>query len=171
MKKGTIIILTLLAALLLTGCGGQKTEDSAPAGTQAAGGGKPAAANQPPLSLGEKVRSAVPDADTLLALGEEDLSDDLGIEAADCEEFVFLQSTGMDGREILVIRAKTGEGTGKIAEAMEAHLKRRRDEARNYAPEAYELLTAAEVKTAGRTVALIVGANAGRETETVLAGE
>ena len=171
MKKGTMIICLLLAAMLLTGCGGQKTEDPAPAGTQAAEADQPAADNRQELSLADKIRSAAADAESLLPLTEEDLSDDLGIEAADYDEFVFLQSTGMDGREILVIRAKSEETAGKIAAAMETYLGRRRNEARNYAPEAYELLTAAGVQTRGRTAALIVGKDAGRETETVLAGE
>lgn len=171
MKKGTTAICLLLAAMLLTGCGGQKTEDPAPAGTQAAGAGETAAESRRNIPLADKVRSAAADAETLLPLTAEDLSDDLGIEETDYDEFVFLQSTGMDGREILAIRAKNTEAAGKIAAAMETYLGRRRNEARNYAPEAYELLTAAGVQTRGRTVALIVGKDAGRETETVLAGE
>ena len=158
MKKGLLIICLAAALLLLGSCGEKKKEE-------------PAATAQKAVPLTDAVRAAAADADALVPLNGDDLSADLGIEADEYSEFVFLQSTGMDGREILVIRAKDEASAGKAAKAAEEYLQRRRNEARNYAPAAYELLTAAEVKTRNKTVALIVGPNAAQETEAVLAGE
>ena len=165
MKKTLTVICALILTAFLTGCGEKKEE---PAKNEII---NPTAVTEI-FSLTDAVHKAVPDAETLFPLNEEDLMDELGIGSDLYSEFVFLKSNnGMDGREILVIRAKNESASGEIRKAAESYLQRRRDEARNYAPEAYELLTAAKVQVKGKTVALIVGADADAETNVLLAGE
>lgn len=162
MKKRTGLICALLAALLLlAGCGQQET-------------GKTTAAETAPaekLSLRELVDSEAPDAGDLAVLTAEDLTDMLGIVPDDYTEFVFLQSTGMDGREILAIRAANRDAADRVAKQAETYLERRMKETRNYAPEAYRLQSETKVRTRNLTVLLVVGPDAAKEADAILAGE
>ncbi len=156
MKKVMLILCILAAAAILTACGGT-TEESAATSTA--------------IPLADKVKSAAAGTEELAELNAEDLSDVLGAEAEDYREFIFLQSDGMDGREILVIRAKDKNAAEKLKGLAENYLERRLNETRNYAPEAYKLLSEAKVQTRNLTVALIVGPDAARETDAILSGE
>ena len=157
-KRLTLLLILALCACLASGCGA-KAPSAPPAATKA------------PLALREAVLKAAPDAEKLTELTGDDLSDLLGIEAADCSEFVFLQGAGLDGREILVLRAADDSRVSQLKDRTEAYLDQRRKETRNYLPEAYQLLEQASVATKGLTVALFVGPDAARETDTLLAGE
>ena len=86
------IMLLLLAAMLLVLGACSAPEKGAPA-------------SDAPASLAEKVNMIAEDAGNLAALTAEDLEDVLGAVPADYTEFVFLQSEGMDGRELLAVRA------------------------------------------------------------------
>ena len=156
MKKWALILCLLTAAALLTACGAGET------GKETAG---------ETLPLAEKVKNAIPDAAELAELTEEDLNDVLGAEPEDCREFVFLQSDGTDGREVLAIRAKDSDAAERIAGLAENYLERRWNETRNYIPELYQLLTGMRVQRRNLTVVLVVGRNAEAETESILAGE
>ncbi len=156
MKKGMLILWILAAAIMLTACGGT-TEKSAVTATA--------------VPLADKVKSAAAGTEELAELNAEDLSDVLGAEAEDYREFVFLQSDGMDGREILVIRAADKNAAEKLKGLAENYLERRLNETRNYAPEAYKLLSEAKVQTRNLTVALIAGPEAAKETDAILSGE
>ena len=152
------IMLLLLAAMLLVlgSC-------SAPE--------KGALVSDAPASLAEKVNMIAEDAGNLAALTAEDLEDVLGAVPADYTEFVFLQSEGMDGRELLAVRAADRDAAGRVAGMAEAYLERRLKETRNYAPEAYKLLSEAKVRTKNLTVVLAVGPNGTQEADFILAGE
>ena len=158
MKKKTGLLCLLLAAvMLLAGCGQQEPEK--------------AAAARETRPLREIVKSAAADAESLAALAEEDLTDMTGIEPEEYSEFVFLQGIGMDGREILAARAADKDAADRLVKQMEAYLERRMKETRNYMPEAYQLQSEAKVRTRNLTVALVVGPDAEKETEAILADE
>ena len=140
------IMLLLLAAMLLVLGACSAPEKGAPA-------------SDAPASLAEKVNMIAEDAGNLAALTAEDLEDVLGAVPADYTEFVFLQSEGMDGRELLAVRAADRDAAGRVAGMAEAYLERRLKETRNYAPEAYKLLSEAKVRTKNLTVVLAVGPN------------
>ena len=90
MKKHLYLIAALLlAALVLSGCGGQKEEAAVPAEK---------------MTLQELVASVAADAGELAPLNADDLADVLGIEMEDYTEFVYLQDDGLGGREILALR-------------------------------------------------------------------
>ena len=152
------IMLLLLAAMLLVLGACSAPEKGAPA-------------SDAPASLAEKVNMIAEDAGNLAALTAEDLEDVLGAVPADYTEFVFLQSEGMDGRELLAVRAADRDAAGRVAGMAEAYLERRLKETRNYAPEAYKLLSEAKVRTKNLTVVLAVGPNGTQEADFTLAGE
>ena len=152
------IMLLLLAAMLLVLGACSAPEKGAPA-------------SDAPASLAEKVNMIAEDAGNLAALTAEDLEDVLGAVHADYTEFVFLQSEGMDGRELLAVRAADRDAAGRVAGMAEAYLERRLKETRNYAPEAYKLLSEAKVRTKNLTVVLAVGPNGTQEADFILAGE
>ena len=152
------IMLLLLAAMLLVLGACSAPEKGAPASAA-------------PASLAEKVNMIAEDAGNLAALTAEDLEDVLGAVPADYTEFVFLQSEGMDGRELLAVRAADRDAAGRVAGMAEAYLERRLKETRNYAPEAYKLLSEAKVRTKNLTVVLAVGPNGTQEADFILAGE
>ena len=157
MKKVCCVLVLLTAMLLLAGCAGQeKAGDSA---------GKAA------LSLLEAVHQAASDAEGLVTLTAEDLTDIMGIEPEEYQEAVYLQSADMSGREIVAFRAKDAEAAKRITQRLETYLEQRRKEARDYLPDAYRLLTDARVESKRLTVALFVGAKASDESTKFLAGE
>ncbi len=159
MKKRMLVLCLLAAAVLLTACGAPKTEETA---------GTPVKVDGEPETLREKVNMVCEDATDLAPLTAEDLEDVLGIPAEDYQDFVFLQSEGTDGREILAIRAVSMDAAKRIAEQAESYLERRRKETRNYAPEAYQLLSEAQVETKNLTVVLVVGKDGAAEAKAIL---
>ena len=169
MKKRMAVLLLLAAAmLLLTACGGnngeQAADSAAPAATEAAVPAETA-------TLAERVEAAIPDAASLAPFTGDDLADMAGIEPADYTDFVFLQGNGMDGREILVLRAADEQAADRLAGLMESYLERRMEEMENYAPKAYQIYSAAKVERKGLLLVLISGENAEAETAQLLAGE
>ena len=152
------IMLLLLAAMLLVLGACSAPEKGAPV-------------SDAPATLAATVNMTAEDAGNLAALTAEDLEDVLGAVPADYTEFVFLQSEGMDGRELLAVRAADRDAAGRVAGMAEAYLERRLKETRNYAPEASKLLSEAKVRTKNLTVVLAVGPNGTQEADFILAGE
>ena len=154
MKKRTLIAALLLFALLLTGC--QGTKDTP----------------KEALTLKEAVENAVRDKDSLVAYTAEDLSDILGIMPEDYTEALFLMgSDSLSGREVIAVRAKDSAGLQKAKKAMENYLAQRKEETRNYLPDAYKLQSDARVETKNLTAVLFIGPNAAEESRAFLAGE
>ena len=197
MKKILAVILLAALALTLTACGNgsekkpaetgaaptvtemKETEAPAEAGNAPAVTEAPAEAKEteapaeaaPAAALAERVEAAVPDAGDLAPFTADELMDMAGIAPEDCADFVFLQGDGMDGREILVIRAADEAAADRVAGQMKSYLQRRMDEMENYAPKAYQLLSAAKVERKGLLLALVSGENAEAEAAQILAGE
>ena len=181
MKKPGILLVLLLAAVLLTGCG--SSQPAAPATKEAAVPEQtdapvspetarlPEASEETAGSLKAAVEAAVGDAAELAPFTAEELTDMTGIVPEDVADFVFLQGNGMDGREILVIRAKDEASADRVASLLEKYLERRKKEHRDYAPDAYKLLTDAKVERKGLLLAVISGKNAAAELSALLSGE
>ena len=181
MKKMGILLVLLLAAVLLTGCG--SSQPAAPAAKETAAPKQTAApvspeAAQLPKSSAENsgslktaVEAVIDDAAELAPFTAGELTDMTGIVPEDVSDFVFLQGNGMDGREILVIRAKDEASADRVVAQLEKYLERRKKEHRDYAPDAYKLLTDAKVERKGLLLAVISGKNAAAELKALLAGE
>lgn len=182
MKKLTVILVLVLAAALLTACGSEGTKETTqPALTEAPAVTEETAVTEAPAApeqekaagrtLAERVGAVAGDAADLVPFTGDELTDMTGIAAEDYTDFVFLQGDGMDGREILVLTAVDDAAAKRITGLLESYLERRKDENRNYAPDAYKLFSEAQVVRKGLTLALISGADAAAETEQLLAGE
>lgn len=181
MKKPGILLVLLLTVFLLTGCG--SSQPAAPAAQETAVPEQvdasvspeaeqlPKTSDEPAGSLKAAVEAAVGDAAELAPFTAEELTDMTGIVPEDVADFVFLQGNGMDGREILVIRAKDEASADRVASGLEKYLERRKKEHRDYAPDAYKLLTDAKVERKGLLLAVISGKNAAAELSALLSGE
>ena len=130
-----------------------------------------APADQGGETLQQRMESIAKDAAGLAPFSEDELLDMTGIEPEDYSDFVFLQGDVMEGREILVLRAKDEEAAEKLAGQMEKYLERRREENKNYAPKAYQALCNAKVERKGLLLVMISGDDAESETAAMLAGE
>ena len=166
-KLAGILVLLLAMALLLTGCG-SKTEETT---RQRRACQAPAPEAAQAQTLEERIGAIAADAGDLAPFSLEELADMTGIAPEDCADFVFLQGDGTDGREILAVTVKNAEAGDRVEALMQSYLERRRDENRNYAPAAYQLLSKASVVRKGLTLVMISGTKAAEETERLLAGE
>ena len=153
MKKFALLLLAAVLLFSLTACGGE---------TKA-----PSTADKP---LKELVTGIV-STEGLVSLPKTDLEDIIGIDPADFKEAVYMQDEGMGGREVLVLRSADKDAAGRIASLLENYLENRRKETRNYAPEAYKLLSETSVQRKNNTVALVVHEKAADITKLLLAGE
>ena len=169
MKKLMLILLAAAMVLLLTACGEKPAE--APAATEAPAEAAEAPAEETGKTLQERVEAAAKDAGGLAPFDGDDLADMAGILSEDYTEFVFLQGDVMEGREILVLRAKDETAAEKLAGQMEKYLERRQEENRNYAPKAFQALSAARIERKGLLLVMISGGDAEAETAALLAGE
>ena len=163
MRKTLAVILLLAMALMLTACGNKTEEKKEETPSQAS-----AAAAQ---TLQERADALLSDAADLAPFTAEELQDMTGIAPEDCADFVFLQGNGMDGREILVIRAKDEAAADRVAKQLDEYLERRKEEHRDYAPDAYKLLSEASVARKGLLLAVVSGSDAAAESAALLAGE
>lgn len=149
------LIALMLVALTLSGCQQEKTAEKMAS-----------------LPLREAVEKALTDKDGLVAYTADDLTDLMGILPEDYTEALFLMgSDSLSGREIIAVRAKDASSLKKITEALNNYLTQRKQETRNYLPDAYKLQTQTKVETRNLTAVLIVGAHSAEETRTFLAGE
>ena len=169
MKKLMLILLAAAMVLLLTACGEKPAET--PAATEAPAEAAEAPAEETRKTLQERVEAAAKDAGGLAPFDGDDLADMAGIVSEDYTEFVFLQGDVMEGREILALRAADEAAAEKLAGQMEKYLERRREENRNYAPKAFQALSAARIERKGLLLVMISGGDAEAETAALLAGE
>jgi len=117
------------------------------------------------------ILSVLEDGEELEEMYLDDLSDLLGIEPSQYVEALWLMGDGLDGREVLVIRAVDEENAEEIREMLEIYLELRRKETQNYLPEAFQLLKAAEVLREDDLLMLIVGRNAQKEIKALIAAQ
>ena len=138
MKKKAFVLLWLSAFLLLAGC-------------------QNAQVNQPDIPLTEAARQAMADPDAYIPYTADDLYDMIGISPDDYTEAVFFKDKDtLSGREIILVRGKDAQSIPGITKALEQYLSQRKEETRNYLPNAYRLLCDAAVQASGLTVSLII---------------
>ena len=123
-------------------------------------------------TLLERVRSVAEDGADLIRMTADDLLDLMGIEEEDVADFAYLADrNALSGRELIVIVAADEEAADRVEEMLNNYLTSRLKETRNYLPEAYRQLSAAEVRRSGLTLVLAVGDRAQEETEQLLTEE
>ena len=138
MKRFFILFFLVSVILLLTGC-------------------QAAREDQANLPLTEAARQAAQHPEALIPYSADDLYDLTGIALDDYDEAVFLKDQDtLSGREIIMVHAKDAQSIPGITKALEQYLSQRRNETRNYLPEAYRLLSDAVVDVSGLTVSLVV---------------
>ena len=138
MKKSLTILFLASALILLAGC---QTAPEAQTG----------------LSLKDVARQALKDPDAFIPYTAEDLYDLTGICPDNYTEAVFLRDQDtLSGREAIMIRAKNADAARAAKEALERYLSQRKEETRDYLPNAYHLLSDAKVESSGLTVSLII---------------
>lgn len=121
-------------------------------------------------SLMDRVLGVISDGRDLGRMYADDLSDLLGIEPEDYTDFVYLSDyNALTGREVILLLAADGDAADRVEEMLGMYLEGRLKETRNYLPEAYKLLSAAEVVRSGLVLVLVVGENSGEETAQLLA--
>ena len=162
MKRMMLILLAAAMVFMLTGCGEKPAEEPAAEAAVPVESGK---------ALADRVEAIANDAGGLAPFDADDLADMAGIQAEDYTDFVFLQGDVMEGREILALQAADEAAAEKLAGQMEKYLERRREENRNYAPKAYQALSAARIERKGLLLVMIAGGEAEAETAALLAGE
>ena len=136
MKKRLLCFLLLLSLVLLPGC---------------------RLARQQIISLEESARRSLADAESFTAYTAEDLYDLTGIAADDYTDAVFLRdSDTLSGREIILLRAKNAATLRSAKEALEQYLSQRKEETRDYLPEAYHRLSQAKVEENGLELRLVI---------------
>ncbi len=123
-------------------------------------------------SLTARVLPLLSDAEELITMTGDDLSDLMGIEPEEYVDFAFFSArNALAGREVILLLAADEEAAEQIGIKLGTYLEDRRIETRNYLPEAYKLLSEAEVVREGCLVLLVTGENAAEEVRLLLAGE
>ena len=135
MKK--LVSLIVLAALLLTACGGKEEAASVDL-------------NALYESYGEFMPEMfVPDEDTLMNF--------LGIDVADCKQYVvMICADGMRTDEVWLIEAKDADALARLKELAEVRIASKADETVSYAPDQYAVVEKAQLLTEGNYLALLV---------------
>ena len=141
MKKIITLMLTLVLALSLAACGGQKEE----------------AAKVDVNALYESYTQHMPqmffpDEDTMLNF--------LGVRAEDCAQYkIALCAEGMRADEVWLIEAKDEESFEKLKQLADTRVQAKLDETETYVPDQFLIVQKAEVLTNGRYLALLISPN------------
>ncbi len=154
MKKLTAILMTLCLLAALPAFAAAETE---------------AEEAETPATLLDLVREKIEDAADLVVMTEDDLFDIIGIDPADCEDFVYLAAEdALSGRELVVVIAKDEETAALAEEMLQHYLESRMRETRNYLPDAYQALSEAKVVREGLCVILSVAAPGENDADVLL---
>jgi hypothetical protein len=143
MKRSYLLVL-LLAALLLTGCGTQKKEAAAP-DMQAAY-----------TAITQRV--ALPE---MVALTDNRRLDVLGIAPEDCRQaMTLLCGDSVRADEIWLIEAADETAAAKIEKLAQQRVADRLEQLKDYLPDQYAVVRNAKIKVTGRCVALFISPEA-----------
>lgn len=143
-------LLPLALLLLLCACAGPEDGESAPAPADS-------------MTAEQAARAALDSQENAAGLspltGEERtayLTDGCGVEESLWTEAAVYLASGVDAREILVLRLSQTEDGDEVTEALEAHRQERLGDFYGYAPDQVALLEAAVVTAEGGYAALLV---------------
>lgn len=125
-----------------------------------------------PATLLDRVLLIAEDGADLIQMAEDDLLDLIGIDYAEYTDFAYLAAAdALSGRELIVLYAVDEEAAERIVELLQSYLELRLRETRNYLPEAYQVLSEAEVIQDELTVVLSIAAPNANEVELLLTKE
>lgn len=97
-------------------------------------------------ALLDRVKRIAEDGEDLIEMDEDDLYDIIGIEPDEYTDFAYLTDhDALSGREVIVLLASDEEAAQSVAEKLENYREQRMRVTRNYLPEAYRVLSEAEV--------------------------
>ena len=146
MKKFVSILLLVALVLTLAACGGKK---------------EPAAA----VNLGD-VLAKFSLGEEMMALGESDLLDLYGINAADVKQFAgAVNTSGIKCDEIVLIEAVDADAASRVKTALDTRYQAKLNEMENYLPDEYAIVKECQVTSSGNFVAMIVGPTAAELTK------
>lgn len=139
MKKWIAMVLAAAALFSLTVCGSkEKTADME--------------------AVYAKFQDSLPE---MYQMDEETMLNYMGIDAADCRQAVVaVASDGLRADEVWLIEAKDADALARLKALAESRLKNKEDETVQYAPEQYAVVTAAQLVTEGKNLALLVSPEA-----------
>ena len=110
-------------------------------------------------ALLEKALRVAEDGKDLIRMNEDDLFDLIGIEPEEYTDYAYLaDNNALSGREIIVLRAIDRNTAHNLAVKLENYREQRMRATRNYLPEAYRLLSEAEVLQGDLLVVLSIAA-------------
>ena len=110
-------------------------------------------------ALLEKALRVAEDGKDLIRMNEDDLFDLIGIEPEEYTDYAYLaDNNALSGREIIVLRAIDRNTAHNLAIKLENYREQRMRATRNYLPEAYRLLSEAEVLEGDLLVVLSIAA-------------
>ena len=151
----------LLAALLLavlTGCGGKAKEAEAPAEPKT------------PQEMYELIEKNIglPE----MVPGDDDyIFNYYGIDTKELDSYVFATAdSAVSADAVIILKAKDASSAGAFAEKLKSVKEWKEAEMENYAPEAYKVAKASEVRTEGQYVWLIMSEKASEMEEIVRNG-
>ena len=138
-KKLSLLIITAVAALILSGCSGKKKELSVDV-----------------AKLADDLNSQTVTSDTLTASVPEMIAGIYNLNGSDLESAAAYKSAGSTALEIAVFACADAKKTEDIKKTLEAHIKSQSDLYASYAPDQVEKLKNAVLKTGGKYVVLAV---------------
>lgn len=141
MKKWITVVMAVAALLCLSACGSQKQEKTADM-----------------EAVYAQFRDQLPE---MYQMDKETMLNYMGIDDADClQAVVAVASDGLRADEIWLIEAKDADALARLQALAESRLKNKEDETVQYAPEQYAVVTAAQLVTEGKNLALLVSPEA-----------
>ena len=146
--KTRLFSMLCAVMLLCCACGGSETKTAS---------STPAKTIDLPTLMTELTSTAA--IDDPLILGESDMLDFYGIEAAQMKQFSAQQcSNGISAQEIVLVEAVDEAAASAIQEQLEKRLSSRMAESKDYLPDEYEIISGCEVVRDGLYVRLIIHA-------------
>ena len=155
------VLFFLLAAMLLavlTGCGGKEKETAA------------AAEPKTPQEMYDLIEKNIglPE----MVPGDDDyIFNYYGIDTKELDSYVFATAdSAVSADAVIILKAKDAASAGAFAEKLKSVKEWKEAEMENYAPEAYKVAKASEVRTEGQYVWLIMSEKASEMEEIVRNG-
>ncbi len=157
MKKLSLVLAALIAALLLCSCSGSKEASSAKAGADSA---------KSLSQVFEDIKSQVEIKDFNEFTNAKSLDRYYGLTEKDFDDFAGgINSTGTNQEEIVLIKAKDQAGVTEVQKALQNRYDNKMAQNKNYNPKQAEMVSKCKVENFDLYVTMIVSPNAEKITE------
>ena len=157
--RGLIVTLFVLCAMALAGCG---------AGGK--GNAGPAAEPKTPEEMYEQIRKEVELPEMVLG-DDEYIMNYYGIDPESLDGYVFASAdSAILADAVIVLKAKEEGSVEKLAESLRNIKEWKEAEMENYAPDAYKVAKASEVRTEGKYVWLVMSEQSGKIEDIIRGG-